>query len=146
MRSKETEGGVSPVIGTMLMLAVTVILAAVIAAFVFGMAGAVQKQKSVAVTVSKPDGSHIYVTYAGGQDAPLCNAVNVTVTSGSGNPVTYNPSLNGLGYMNSGGDVLVVGTEVVATSSMGFAGKNNRVVAVGNFNEGTQQVLLDTYV
>jgi len=36
---KGSEDAVSPVIGVILMVAITVILAAVIAAFVFGMAG-----------------------------------------------------------------------------------------------------------
>ena len=38
---KDREDAVSPVIGVILMVAITVILAAVIAAFVFGMAGSV---------------------------------------------------------------------------------------------------------
>ncbi len=39
MNFRENEDAVSPVIGVILMVAITVILAAVIAAFVFGMAG-----------------------------------------------------------------------------------------------------------
>ena len=41
--TKKNEEAVSPVIGVILMVAITVILAAVIAAFVFGMAGNIQK-------------------------------------------------------------------------------------------------------
>ena len=47
---KGSEDAVSPVIGVILMVAITVILAAVIAAFVFGMAGNVSKTRSIAVT------------------------------------------------------------------------------------------------
>ncbi len=50
---KGSEDAVSPVIGVILMVAITVILAAVIAAFVFGMAGNVSKTRSVAVTATK---------------------------------------------------------------------------------------------
>ena len=41
--TRKNEDAVSPVIGVILMVAITVILAAVIAAFVFGMAGNIQK-------------------------------------------------------------------------------------------------------
>ena len=47
---KKNEEAVSPVIGVILMVAITVILAAVIAAFVFGMAGTVSKTKVFSVT------------------------------------------------------------------------------------------------
>ena len=51
--TKKNEDAVSPVIGVILMVAITVILAAVIAAFVFGMAGNIQKSKVVAATASR---------------------------------------------------------------------------------------------
>ena len=49
------------------MVAITVILAAVIAAFVFGMAGNITKTKVVAATATR-SGSNINVVYQGGQD------------------------------------------------------------------------------
>ena len=51
--TRKNEEAVSPVIGVILMVAITVILAAVIAAFVFGMAGNIQKSKVVAATASR---------------------------------------------------------------------------------------------
>ena len=50
MAFTKNDQAVSPVIGVILMVAITVILAAVIAAFVFGMAGNISKTKVVAVT------------------------------------------------------------------------------------------------
>ncbi len=55
MAFTRNEEAVSPVIGVILMVAITVILAAVIAAFVFGMAGNISKTKVVAATVQQPD-------------------------------------------------------------------------------------------
>ena len=52
IKLRENEEAVSPVIGVILMVAITVILAAVIAAFVFGMGSNVQGTKTVAVTAS----------------------------------------------------------------------------------------------
>ncbi len=51
MVTRKNDEAVSPVIGVILMVAITVILAAVIAAFVFGMSGNISKTKVVASTV-----------------------------------------------------------------------------------------------
>src|SRR5512137_2067625 len=69
MVTRKNDEAVSPVIGVILMVAITVILAAVIAAFVFGMSGNISKSKVVAVTAQQPDANTITVTYQGGQDA-----------------------------------------------------------------------------
>ena len=50
---RKNEDAVSAVIGVVLMVAVTIIVAAVIATFAFGMAGNLQKTKGVAATASK---------------------------------------------------------------------------------------------
>jgi len=52
---------ISPVIGVILMVAITVILAAVIAAFVFGMASAVQSPKVVIVDEKSPVNSEYFL-------------------------------------------------------------------------------------
>ena len=56
--TRKNDEAVSPVIGVILMVAITVILAAVIAAFVFGMSGNISKTKTVAVTVQKVNSCH----------------------------------------------------------------------------------------
>mgnify|MGYP006268830017 CR=1 FL=1 len=76
MKFLKREDAVSPVIGVILMVAITVILAAVIAAFVFGMASGVSKTKTVAVTAKKIS-SNITVTYQGGTDDPLMAGVGI---------------------------------------------------------------------
>ena len=67
MKFRENEDAVSPVIGVILMVAITVILAAVIAAFVFGMAGSIETTKFVAAT-AQLQGDNVVVTYQGGAD------------------------------------------------------------------------------
>ena len=84
MVTRKNDEAVSPVIGVILMVAITVILAAVIAAFVFGMSGNISKTKIVAVTAQQPDADHITVTYQGGQDAQSFTNGTVTV-----NPIRY---------------------------------------------------------
>jgi flagellin-like protein len=138
MNKHTNEDAVSPVIGVILMVAITVILAAVIASFVFGMAGQMQKAKSVAATVSQQTADTIVITYQGGQDAVSLETLNCTATQDDGTDITQN--------VGTVGSQLQVGTSVkLETSGSSFAGKNH-VVAVGHFNDGTDQVILDTYV
>jgi flagellin-like protein len=144
MVTRKNDEAVSPVIGVILMVAITVILAAVIAAFVFGMSGNITKTKIVAVTAQQPDARTITVTYQGGQDAQSFSYGNVTVT----------PDIcaTGLAYANntatSGAPVLgtTVGSYVTATTSADCFGGKDHVVATGTFGDGSVQVLLDTYI
>jgi len=116
-----------------LMVAITVILAAVIAAFVFGMAGGISNTKSVAATATQ-QGTTVYVTYQGGQDAVDVDSINVQVDG------------------NDAGDFGTVDNNV-ADATVGAtidytAGtiERNHVVAVATFIDGSSQVILDTYV
>ncbi|WP_236610387.1 type IV pilin [Methanosphaerula palustris] len=73
----------SLVIGVILMVAVTVILAAVIAAFVFGMAGSIEKQYVVDVGGQVDTASNtVLLTYYGGQDANRVTGLNYSVDGG----------------------------------------------------------------
>ncbi|MEM4291424.1 MAG: type IV pilin N-terminal domain-containing protein [Archaeoglobaceae archaeon] len=62
------EKGVSPVIGVILMVAITVILAAVIASFVFGMGSTVKRTYNVAFTATKVSANQVAITFMGGPD------------------------------------------------------------------------------
>ena len=141
--TRKNDEAVSPVIGVILMVAITVILAAVIAAFVFGMSGNINKTKIVAATAQQPDATHISITYQGGQDALTWAGGNVTVSpSNAATTVTYLPVVNAVGWLGT-----AVGNSVTVTSSGtgDFAGRDHVVVS-GWFTDGTQQVILDTYV
>ena len=141
LTSKNDEA-VSPVIGVILMVAITVILAAVIAAFVFGMAGNIQKTKVVAVTVSRINSTYIAVTYQGGQDAGSLNGLeftvngaNVTMPGATGN--LYQNSADGSGIIPKTGSVLPIGASPYVPSPA-----SSPLVVIGLFNDGTTQVLL----
>ena len=127
MNFKQNEEAVSPVIGVILMVAITVILAAVIAAFVFGMTGNVQTQKTVAVTASQ-QGTGITLTFQGGPDA---NDVEAFTWSVDNEPATG-----------------VLGTTVGSTITEADVGDENKnhVVVTAEFKDGSFQVVLDTYV
>lgn len=128
--TKSKEDAVSPVIGVILMVAVTVILAAVIAAFVFGMGSGVTKTKVVAATAAQqPNSEIISVTYQGGQDA--ASVKNLTAY------------LNGVVFTTNFGEGPAVGATV---SQAGVADEKDHITVTAAFLDGTSQVILDTYV
>lgn len=143
MTLTKKDEAVSPVIGVILMVAITVILAALIAAFVFGMAGNIQGTKIVAVSVNQPDVDQIVITYQGGQDSreflygrvTIWDDTNKTATRYTNSTVTDSET----------GNILKneVGSVVIANGN--FAGSNH-VIVVGHFNDNSEQVVLDTYV
>jgi FlaG/FlaF family flagellin (archaellin) len=128
------------------MVAITVILAAVIAAFVFGMAGNISKTKVVAATVQQPDADTITITYQGGQDSGTLHNLSVTINDvvqpGSG--VTLSPP-NGLGIGLDDGSILAVGSSASFTNPGAYAGRDH-IVVTGYFTDSTQQVILDNFV
>lgn len=127
--SKDEEA-VSPVIGVILMVAITVILAAVIAAFVFGMGSSLKKNYMVAATASQV-GTDIIVTYNGGPDHDSVAWFNI---SQAGTNTTGTTKQNpGVGY-------------TVTFSGVGSSGNSDVVIATVQFTDGTSQVILNTVV
>lgn len=154
MNTKNNDMAVSPVIGVILMVAITVILAAVIAQFVFGMTNTMGKDKIVAVTAQQPDTGKIALMYQGGQDAGVFDYGTVRVSPDSGTVTYYHPTMkfaNGTtisavaspGTANDGIIGSEVGSSVIALGTL--AGRN-QVTVVGHFTDGSAQVVLDTYL
>ena len=125
------EDAVSPVIGVIRMVSVTVILAAVIAAFVFGMASGISKTKAVAATARQIGTSSIIVTWVGGPDNAMVKGYNVTIQPSTGGTILWNTTSNAVGN---------------STSLTGGTAGMDHVTVVAQFTDGTAQVVLDTYV
>jgi len=118
--------GVSSVIGVILMVAITVILAAVIASFVLGFGDTVTQTVQAGADISEDDDGTATVTWiSGGNAASLNVSANGTHVgsdpsiSAVGGTVTFDSSLAGV---NSGSEVQVTvtavgsgGTETVVT-------------------------------
>jgi flagellin-like protein len=136
MALRKDEKGVSPVIGVILMVAITVILAAVIASFVFGLAGTMKRTYAVAATATKScsltaGGTEctIYITYQGGPDHSFVKKVEVKYpTCENDKNSLESPSV---------GDTLVC---------RGNAAQKDHVVVAATFTDGSEQVILDTLV
>ena len=140
------EEAVSPVIGVILMVAITVILAAVIGAFVFGMGGSLSKTYTVAVTATQVDSDDVDVTFQGGPDANLVDYMNVSIlgTEFQSTPgaAEFNTTIAS-SKKEDDGVAIPVGSGVTIT---GATSGRDHVVVTATFMDGTQQIVLDTYV
>ncbi|MDI6867662.1 type IV pilin N-terminal domain-containing protein [Methanoculleus sp.] len=154
MKFRENEEAVSPVIGVILMVAITVILAAVIAAFVFGMTGNIETQKSVALTAKQISGDRLQVTIQSGADLSTLEYLRIEVTDSEGTPETYCAYVTGSGKTFTSGGEPTNGdtTDPITVGSIFTSGDNaltdgsDHVVIIGHFADGRDQMLLDTFL
>ena len=123
--TKKNEEAVSPVIGVILMVAVTVILAAIIAAFVFNMAGNIQSSKTVGMTLTQNASGYGIATITGGPDLKTLKQVNVSIAGAT--EAVLIPS----------GSIAVGKYGTTATTVSG-----NRVILIGYFSDGSSQMLI----
>ena len=144
-KNAHNSDAVSPVIGVILMVAVTVILAAVIASFVLGMANGIQKTKIVDVTISRDGPSAITATNHGGQDASsltgvyfMVNGANASVRASG---ITKSGGVAGEILLPSSGQILPIGGSGTVNAT-----PNSHLIGIGQFTDGTSQVLIDTII
>ena len=141
IKLRENEEAVSPVIGVILMVAITVILAAVIAAFVFGMGSSVQSTKNVAVTAQQ-QGPNIVITYQGGADAQSVKYLAFSIAD-QGRVYSKDETGDTTASTSDAGGSVSVGTSWKFT---GTPGTKEHVVVIAHFTDGSDQVVLDTFV
>ena len=80
---RDDERAVSPVVGVILMVAITVIMAAIIGAFVYGYGGSMVKTASPAFTVTRTNATYITATLADTGGASTIDQVVVQVPTGT---------------------------------------------------------------
>ena len=134
MTMKRNDDAVSPVIGVILMVAITVILAAIIAAFVFGMVGGSSTTKVVGNTLATDGDKNVTVTWQGGADLGAITGLVATFDGANSTNATGKTS-----------PVLAaapkVGEQWNFKNTGPVAGK--RFVLVANFTDGSQQIIND---
>jgi FlaG/FlaF family flagellin (archaellin) len=109
------------------MVAVTVLIAAIVGSFVYGMAGTVKKTYNVAATAYAVNSTHIAIVYVGGPDNSYVSSVYYIVNG------TYNNTL--------------CTSCVAGNSTVVNVGSGNHTVVVGaNFTDGSSQILLNTVI
>jgi flagellin-like protein len=125
------EDAVSPVIGTILMVAITVILASIVGSMAFGMSSNLPQMHIVVVTAERINSTAIDFTYIGGSSADFVQYLNATV---GGNPVDAAPDTQ-----PAVGSVWTYNLDTVLSD-------RNHVIVVATFGDGSAQVVLDTFV
>lgn len=140
MRSKKsypTENAVSQVIATILMVAITVIIAALVASVVMGMSTNIPKTKVLTATVSQPTVDSIIITYVGGQDQKTCSGIRWDITD------SYGSTTMTMMGVTSSTTPLDVGLSMTIFGNFDY---RDHVVATAYFLDGTQQVILDSII
>ncbi len=130
---KKDEHAVSPVIGTILMVAVTVTLASIVGSVAFGMCGSMSQMHIVVVTAERLNSTAIDFTYAGGPGADFVQYLNVSVGGTFVNMTLDSPPAVG-------------STWTYTTTPDTVLFDRNHVIVVATFGDGSAQVVLDTFV
>ena len=148
------EDAISPVIGVILMVAITVILAAIIGSSLFGMGSDIKKQRIVLAAASQPSADTIVVTYYGGQDHDSVESITVMVNGlqVDDDDADTPSAIDGVdpGYS------LTISSTSNMTANNGRANLNggnpaitsgdNHVTVAATFSGGSGWVILDTWV
>jgi FlaG/FlaF family flagellin (archaellin) len=113
---KKHDDAVSPVVGIILMVAITVIVAANVAIFVFGINPTSTPQASVKITSTSP--AYVKLDHQGGSDIILSYA-RIIVEQGA-NRIIYDPAGNASSRLTVG-DRMQVNTETPGISINGNA-------------------------
>lgn len=105
-RMRMDERGVSPVIGVILMVAITVVLASVIAVFVFGAASNIEKKPMPTVIANKVNDSYValLLTDMGGAS----EVKNCTLNGNTLSPTNDGWDVGEKIYVEASGDITVV--------------------------------------
>ena len=150
MANTRNEEAVAPVIGIVLMVAVTVILAAIIGSYVFGHTESVQKTKVVAATAQLTTTGYIDIVYQGGQDTDQLKSISITAPNGT---IWYTSSTDGaltVGIPSSSVPAKKpdIGAAMMLhpTSPPDWPLGQKHVLVTGTFNDGASQIILNTYV
>ena len=123
-----SDDAVSPVVATILLVAIVVVLAAVISATVIPMAGNIGTVKSVSAVVTLNDaGTLPVVTVVGGTDAESVEKITVYVSGTKDAVISVSNPLVGKPYSSK-------------LSGLGAVGKQT-VSIVADFDDGTVQTL-----
>ena len=140
MVTRKNDEAVSPVMGVILMVAITLILATIIATYAFGMSESIHNMRVVATSVVQ-SGSDIVVTYRGGAAHPDLNSITIVAPDGT-SFYTVSP----IGTLSTTGTPVTPDVGAVMVLSHVATSNNDHVTVIGHFNDGSEQIISDIYV
>jgi archaeal type IV pilus assembly protein PilA len=136
MNNEAKESAVSEVVGVILMVALTVIMAAIIGAYMFGLMDSRGLTPHIlAVSAQQATPSTLEVRYMGGPDYKSLENLTITWPTGA-RQLIDSPKI---------GDVYTA-TNVNPPPYNATPGAYDHIIVVGHFNMGAGQVVLDTRV
>ena len=140
---------VSPVIGVILMVAVTVVMAAIVGSFLYGFIGGGGAPPEVSATASyyeRAEGGKVIVTYRGGADQDFVGHIDVNAWNESG--VALNTSAGvtlPVNLTNKVGNTTMF-NQIGTVSTAKPTRATNHVVVTAVFKDDSTSVILDTWV
>ena len=149
------EDAVSMVIDVIRMVAITVVLAAVIGAFVVGRWGDIEMRNVVLATASQLSSDTIVVTYYGGPNHDLVESITVMVNglqvdddsdSGNASVITGVDPGYSLTISNTSDVDANNGIANLNNGNLTITSGRNHVIVAARFVDGAEWIILDTYV
>ena len=122
------------------MVAITVILATIIATYAFGMSESIRNIRVVATSVVQ-SGTDIVVTYRGGVAHPDLNSLTIVAPDGT-SFYTVSPG----GALSTTGTPVTPDVGSVMVLSHAATTNKDHVTVIGHFNDGSEQVVSSVYV
>ena len=140
----ENEKAVTPIVGTIMLVALTVVLAAIVAAFLFGFAGqSLQTTHIVSATMQRVNATSVSVTYYGGQDAGSLYELAFTVNDGTNTTIfSGSPQVTVSGNRvtaKSGSIPVGLGVTVISPNP-----KKDHLIITGTFNDGSSAIIAES--
>lgn len=138
----DDEKGVSPVIGVILMVAITVILAAVIGTFVLGLGDSLQQAPQAQLEASSNGANSVTISHNGGD---ALTVADVKVTIGTNSDLSFKDDTSSFSS-----DEFAVGDSANFTESSISGGSGDDIsgsdIQVTVIHEPSESILLDTEV
>ena len=139
---RKDKKGVSPVIGVILMVAATIVIAAVVIAMLGGFTAPGRTYAVLATAEIR--GGDVFVTYMGGPDADQVNSLSGTAIDNTGAANDLVEAGNQTMWTVSPPSPGAVAEETSGAYTV-QAGDDN-VIVTANFLDGSSQVILNTWV
>jgi flagellin-like protein len=123
-KMRKDKSAVSPVIATILMVAITVVLAAVLYVMVMGFGGTSNNTPTGAITSVTGTSSNKVITFGAISPTTIWNNVKISIQSGAATPVLSNSITS------------TTGTVAVPITLTGYTLSGTNLAANGNINNG----------
>ena len=139
------EDAVSPVIGTILLVAITVVLVAIVAAVVMGMVGGIGQSKDVGIVITpyaNTSGSYdvgYTLTMMSGKDTTSLNKVDSYLIPDDNDMIIHQSKSDGNKLYKEIKDAAIGKTYYIKMNDA--AGMSGQLIITGTFTDGTQAVI-----